>query len=59
MRNLSGVRILNTDGEVVASPMRAHGYSLAHLPEVQAALRGGYGPVLRERLSDEPSPPLT
>ena len=58
VRNLSGVRILNTHGEVVASPLQAHGYSLAHLPEVQAALRGRYGPVLRRRFTDEPSPPL-
>ena len=58
VRNLSGVRVLDPDGVVVASPLRVHGYSLAHLPEVAAALGGAYRPVLRQRVSDEPPPPL-
>jgi signal transduction histidine kinase len=58
IRNLSGVRVLDARGIVVASPIRQTGYSLAHLPEVQAALRGGYAPQLRRRFSDQPEPPL-
>jgi len=58
VRNLSGVRVLDPDGIVVASPQRVHGYSLAHLPEVAAALAGDYRPVLRRRVSDEDRPPL-
>lgn len=59
IRNLSGVRVIDADGVVVASPMEARGYSLAHLEEVEAALAGDYLPVLRQRFSDEPPPPLT
>ncbi len=59
LRNLSGLRLLDLEGRVIASPLRAVGYSLAHLPEVQAALRGEYQPQIRKRMSDEPPPPLT
>jgi signal transduction histidine kinase len=59
VRNLSGIRVVDADGVVVASSARAHGYSLAHLPEVAAALAGDYQPVLRRRVSDEPPPPVT
>lgn len=59
LRNLSGIRVLDRTGVVIASPKHERGYSLAHLPEVQAALRGGYQPVLRERRSDEARPPLS
>ena len=58
LRNLTGVRVLNADGVVIASPHREEGYSLAHLPEVSAALRGAYQPAIRHRYSDEPPPPL-
>ncbi len=59
IRNLTGARVVNAHGVVVASSMRQTGYSLAHLHEVQAALRGDYAPVLRKRFSDEPDPPLS
>lgn len=58
VRNLSGVRVLDMNGDVIASPLHSQGYSLAHLPEVAAALEGRYAPVLRRRFSDEPAPPL-
>lgn len=59
IRNLSGARVVNADGVVVASPLHETGYSLVHLDEVAAALRGDYRPVLRRRYSDEPDPPLS
>lgn len=59
LRNLSGVRVLDRTGVVIASPRHERGYSLAHLPEVQAALAGDYRPALRERRSDEKAPPLS
>lgn len=57
-RNLSGMRVLDPRGNVIASPLHETGYSLADLPEVAAALEGRYAPVMRERKSDEPTPPL-
>lgn len=59
VRNLAAVRVLNRLGVVVASPQHRVGYSLAHLPEVAAALAGEYRPVLRRRYSDEPPPSLS
>jgi signal transduction histidine kinase len=59
VRTLSGVRVLDTRGLVVASSIGKTGYSLAPLPEVQAALRGDYAPALRQRFSDSPAPPLS
>lgn len=59
VRNLSGIRVLDADGVVVASSASEVGYRLAHLPEVRAALAGEYRPVLRRRFSDEPDPPIT
>ena len=58
LRNLTGARVLDRRGTVIASPQRQIGYSLAHLPEVDAAMRGGYAPQIRRRYSDEPAPPL-
>ena len=59
IRNLAAVRVLDRHGVVVASPQHLAGYSLAHLPEVSAALAGDYAPVLRRRYSDSPAPPLS
>lgn len=59
IRNLTGARVLDDEGVVVASGMVETGYSLAHLDEVAAALAGDYHPVLRRRMSDEPDPPLS
>lgn len=49
VRTLSGLRVLDTNGTVIASSSRERGYSLLHLEEVRAALDGRYAPVLRER----------
>ncbi|MCB9523944.1 MAG: HAMP domain-containing protein [Myxococcales bacterium] len=58
--NLTGVRVLDADGCVVAStaPDRLEGCLVDH-PEVQRALAGEYHAVARPRHSDEPTPPLT
>lgn len=44
---------------VLASPSYRVGYSLAHLPEVRAALGGRYEPVFRQRFSDAAPPGLS
>jgi signal transduction histidine kinase len=56
--NLSGVRVLDEQGCVVASSRGELGACLDHLEEVQAALAGRYGVAVRQRISDEPPPPL-
>lgn len=56
--HLTGVRLLDRHGVVVASSQRELGYSLADLEEVRRALAGKYQAVLRARVSDEPTPPL-
>lgn len=53
---LAGFRILDPFGIVIAGRNEI-GQSLAHIPEVAAALAGRYTSVLRKRISDEPSPP--
>jgi signal transduction histidine kinase len=55
---LAGMRVLDQQGVVVAGKNEV-GMSLAHVPEVQKALKGYYVPVIRERVSDEPRPALT
>lgn len=59
VRNLSGVRVVDRNGLVVASGQGERGYRVDHLPEVQAALHGDYRPVLRRRYSDEAAPPVS
>ncbi len=59
IRNLSGLRVLDTSGVVVASATGTVGYSLAHLEEVQAALRGEYVPSIRARSGPERDAPLS
>ncbi|HMT92164.1 HAMP domain-containing sensor histidine kinase [uncultured Thiothrix sp.] len=54
---LAGVRILDMKGLVVAGKEEM-GMSLAHVPEVKQALKGYYSSVIRQRISDEPPPPL-
>lgn len=54
---LSGVRLLDMNGTVIAGREEV-GLSLAHIPEVKQALQGHYASVIRQRLSDEPPPPL-
>jgi signal transduction histidine kinase len=56
--NLSGVRVLDAAGCVVATSGEEYGACLDHLPEVRAALSGRYAAVMRQRLSNEPTPPL-
>ncbi|MDH3743443.1 MAG: HAMP domain-containing histidine kinase [Hyphomicrobiales bacterium] len=53
---LAGFRILDPFGIVIAGRNEI-GQSLAHIPEVKAALAGRYASVLRKRVSDEPAPP--
>lgn len=54
---LAGMRILDPQGIVIAGRYEL-GKSLAHLPEVQHALKGNYSSVIRQRISDEPTPPI-
>lgn len=54
---LAGVRILDMKGIVVAGKEEL-GMSLAHVPEVKQALKGYYSSIIRQRISDEPPPPL-
>jgi signal transduction histidine kinase len=54
---LVGVRILDMNGVVIAGQEET-GLSLAHIPEVQQALSGQYASIIRQRVSDEPPPPL-
>lgn len=55
--NLSGVRVLDTDGCAVASSREA-GRCYRELPEVTQALAGRSLSVLRRGISDEPTPAL-
>ena len=55
---LTGARVLDRAGCVVATSRGEIGRCLRHLEEVGAALRGSYRSVVRQRLSDEPLPPL-
>ena len=54
---LAGFRILDPNGVIIAG--RSHvGKSLAHVPEVQVALSGRYESVIRQRISNNPNPPI-
>ncbi|MBO0612318.1 HAMP domain-containing sensor histidine kinase [Thiothrix fructosivorans] len=54
---LSGIRLLDANGTVIAGREEV-GLSLAHIPEIKQALQGKYASVIRQRVSDEPPPPL-
>lgn len=54
---LAGIRILDMNGVVIAG-QEENGLSLAHVPEVRQALRGQYASTIRQRVSDQPPPPL-
>ena len=56
--NLSGVRVLDAQGCVVATTGSEAGACMGELPEVRSALGGHYSALLRERHSDSPTPPL-
>ena len=52
---LAGFRVLDPFGTVIAGRNEI-GLSLAHVSEVARALKGEYAVVMRQRISDEPSP---
>ncbi|MGB3916631.1 MAG: HAMP domain-containing sensor histidine kinase [Thiothrix litoralis] len=54
---LSGIRLLDAKGTVIGGHEEV-GLSLAHISEIKQALQGKYASVIRQRLSDEPPPPL-
>lgn len=54
---LAGIRLLDMNGTVIAGREEV-GLSLAQIAEVQQAMQGHYASVIRQRLSDEPPPPL-
>jgi signal transduction histidine kinase len=56
---LSGARVLDPEGCIVATSRDGLGECLGHLEEVRSALAGSYRAVVRQRVSDEPPPPLT
>lgn len=56
--NLSGIRVLDSEGCVVASSRGQIGQCLTVLAEVRKALQGTHTTVIRARNSDEPAPPL-
>jgi signal transduction histidine kinase len=55
---LAGVRVVDFRGVVVASSRGEHGLSLARREEVLGALSGERVRLVRQRISDEPPPPL-
>jgi signal transduction histidine kinase len=55
--NLSGARVLDAAGCIVATSGDDLGGCLDEAPEVRAALAGSQGLTIRERVSDEPAPP--
>lgn len=54
---LSGIRLLDMNGTVIAGNEDV-GLSFADISEVRRALDGHYAGTIRQRLSDEPPPPL-
>ena len=54
---LAGMRLLDKNGTVIAGRSEV-GESLRHVSEVRQALKGKYSPAIRERISDQPQPPL-
>jgi signal transduction histidine kinase len=57
--NLSAARILDARGCVVATSRGEKDHCMSALPEVAAALAGHYAALARERISDEPLPPIS
>jgi signal transduction histidine kinase len=57
--NLSAARVLDAQGCVVATSRGELGRSLAALPEVASALGGRYAAVARQRVTDDPLPPVS
>jgi signal transduction histidine kinase len=57
--NLSGARVLDRNGCVVATSRGEAGSCLNALPEVKKALSGEYAALVRQRITDEPLPPIS
>lgn len=55
---LAGIRVVDSRGVVVASSRGELGLSIAHREEAARALEGQQVSLLRQRISDEPTPPL-
>ena len=56
--NLSGVRVLDERGCVVATSRGPTGICMGDVEEVRAALGGRYAATVQRRISDEPTPPI-
>jgi signal transduction histidine kinase len=56
--NLSGIRVIDTRGIIVATTGEDLGASVSDWEEASRALRGKRVSLLRERVTDEPVPPL-
>ena len=57
-KTLSGIRVMDYQGIVVASTLSDMGRSLAGQEEVRRALQGEHTSVLRRRVAEGPAPPL-
>jgi len=57
MTTLSAIKILDYHGNSVAGQSEI-GLSFSHVGEIRSALEGQYKSVIRERISDEPPPPI-
>ena len=57
MTTLSAIKILDYHGNSVSGQSEL-GLSFAHVEEIRSALEGRYKSVIRERISDEPPPPI-
>jgi signal transduction histidine kinase len=57
MTTLSAIKILDYHGNTVAGQSEI-GLSFSHAEEIASALEGKYKSVIRERISDEPPPPI-
>ncbi len=55
---LAGIRVVDYQGVVVGTTRTELDLSLTHREEVRRALRGQNVSLMRQRISDEPSPPL-
>ncbi len=57
MSTLSAIKIMDYHGNTVAGQSEM-GLSFSHVEEIRSALQGNYKSVIRERISDEPTPPI-
>ncbi len=54
---LAGFRVLDPNGVIIAGRSDI-GQSLAHVEEVKTALKGKYASIIRQRISNNPPPPI-